>query len=147
MSKRSIATKEQIQTLFAQHGFQVKDIRLVTHKSGKSKGLAYAEFASAQEASQAVFKADGTELDGHIIKVSISNPPQRKEPIKSTVPKGTSLGEAPRSVGPRGRGHSQIALLPRKVGATSTTPKSESPSTTTNTMSNDDFSKLFSSKK
>jgi RNA recognition motif-containing protein len=146
-------TKEQIENLFTEKGFQVKDVRLVTHKSGKSKGLAYAEFNNAHDASQAVIKVDGTVIDEHIIKVAISNPPQRKEPTKlpsapkSNVPRTASLGEAPKPTGPRGRGHSQISLVPRQLAATSTTPKSESTPTTTNTMSNNDFRNMLFSKK
>ncbi|CAF2537142.1 unnamed protein product [Rotaria sp. Silwood2] len=150
-------TKEQIQNLFIEKGLKVKDVRLVTLKSGKSKGLAYAEFDDAQEASQAILTFDGTEIDGHTIKVAISNPPQRKEPTKSastvtsTIPKPTSLGEAPKSTGPRGRGHSQILLVPRRVATTTTTttttPMSQSTPTTTSTMSNDDFRKMFFSTK
>ena len=133
----------------------------MTHKSGKSKGLAYAEFNDAQEASQAVLKLDGTQIDEHTIKVAISNPPQRKEPVKQTettraiAARVASLGEAPKPTGPRGRGHSQISLVPRKVGAKTTTPNSQSISslpppsttTTTNTMSNDDFRNMLFSKK
>lgn len=143
------ATKEQIENLFLEKGFKVKDARLVTHKSGKSKGLAYVEFDDSQMASQAVVKLDGTEMDGHTIKVAVSNPPKRKEPVtmspivKSVLPKATSLGEAPKSTGARGRGHSQISLVPRKVNTTSTTPKPASAPTTTNMMGNDDFRKMF----
>jgi RNA recognition motif-containing protein len=146
-------TKEQIENLFTEKGFKVKDVRLVTQKSGKPKGLAYAEFNDAHEASQAVLKVDGTEMDGHTIKVAISNPPQRKEPTKLTpvakavVSRATSLGAAPKPTGARGKGYSQISLVPRNVAATSTTPKSESTSTTTNTMNNDDFRKMLFSKK
>jgi len=92
-------------------------------------------------------------MDGHTIDVAISNPPQRKEPTKLTpaaktiVPRAASLGAAPKSTGPRGRGHSQIALVPRNVASTSTTPKSESTPTTTSSMSNDDFRKMLFSKK
>jgi RNA recognition motif-containing protein len=148
------ATKESIQSLFTDKGFKVKDIRLVTQKSGKPKGLAFAEFDDPQEASQAVLKLDGIDVDGHTIKVAISNPPQRKEstklaPIaKAVISRATSLGEAPKAIGPRGKGHSQIALVPRKLAATSTTPKSESTTaTTTDTMSNEDFRKMLLSKK
>ncbi|CAF1246998.1 unnamed protein product [Rotaria magnacalcarata] len=136
-------TKEQIESLFAEKGFKARDARLVTHKSGKSKGLAYIEFDDAQEASNAVLKVDGTEIGGHIISVAISNPPQRKEPITSAAPRTASLGEAPRSSGPRGRGHSQISLVPRKVTRTSNTPNNPTTSTTTSTMSNDDFRKML----
>ncbi len=156
------ATKEQIENLFTEKGFKVKDVRLVTQKSGKPKGLAYAEFDNAQDASQAVLKVDGTEMDGHTIKVAISNPPQRKEQPKlnatdqAIAARVTSLGEAPKPTGPRGRGHSQISLVPRKlaVGSTKSTSESTAPpppppptTTTANSMSNDDFRNMLLSKK
>lgn len=119
-------TKEQIESLFAEKGFKTKDIRIVTHKSGKSKGLAYVEFENAQEASQAVVKTDGTVIDGHTIKVAISNPPTKKDPTKSAPiardggSRATSLGEAPKATGPRGKGRTQIALVPRKLAVGNT---------------------------
>lgn len=146
------ATKEQIEQVFQQHGFHPISIRLVTHKSGKSKGLAYAEFSNAQEASQAVLKVDGFQLDGHTIKVAISNPPQRKEPTAGgslLTPRAASLGAGPKPTGPRGKGYSQISLVPRKVTSTTTSaaPTGDSASTTSSKMSNDDFRKMLSSKK
>ena len=149
------AKKEQIENLFREKGFNIKDVRLVTQKSGKPKGLAYAEFADSHEASQAVMKLDGTEMDGHTIKVAISNPPQRKEstklnPVtKMLVPRASSLGGAPKSTGPRGKGHSQISLVPRKVATTSSQPPTE-PAPTTSTasaMSNNDFRNMLLNKK
>jgi RNA recognition motif-containing protein len=143
-------TKEQLEKLFLENGFQVKDVRLVTQKSGKPKGLAYAEFNDQQEAAKAVLKLNGTLIDEHTIEVAISNPPQRKEQTSTTkaiVSRTASLGEAPKPTGPRGRGHTQISLVPRKVTATSTTPKSEPIPTTTNAMSNDDFRNMLFSKK
>lgn len=142
------ATKEHIQQVFEQFGFHPIEIRLVTHKSGKPKGLAYAEFTDAKEASQAVIKADGYEMDGHTIKVAISNPPQRKESTKSTGPakapvsKGLSLGAAPKASGPRGKGHSQISLVPTQV----ITSNSKTTSSST-TMSNNDFRNMLLNKK
>ncbi|UJR35109.1 hypothetical protein I4U23_027880 [Adineta vaga] len=143
------ATKEHVEKVFNEKGFQVKDVRLVTHKSGKSKGLAYVEFHDAQTASQALIQVDGTVLDGHTIRVAISNPPQRKDPIKSTSDetKPTSLGEAPKATGPRGRGHSQIALVPRRLAIGTTTPKSQPATVMANTKNNDDFRKMLLNEK
>ena len=146
-------TKERLEKLFQEKGFQIKDVRLVTHKSGKPKGLAYVEFDEAQEASKAVFELNGIEIDQHAIHFAVSNPPQRKEPkkltslAKSIVARATSLGERPKSAGPRGKGRSQIALVPRNIGTTSRTSENQSISITTNQMSNDDFKKLFLDKK
>uniref|UniRef100_A0A2I2Y2P4 Spliceosome associated factor 3, U4/U6 recycling protein n=1 Tax=Gorilla gorilla gorilla TaxID=9595 RepID=A0A2I2Y2P4_GORGO len=44
-----------------------------------SMGLAYVEYENESQASQAVMKMDGMTIKENIIKVAISNPPQRKE--------------------------------------------------------------------
>lgn len=41
------------------------------------QGLAYVEFADEAQASQAVLKMDGTDIEGNKISVAISNPPRR----------------------------------------------------------------------
>lgn len=106
-------TKEQLETTCRSYG-AVKDVRLVTYRSGKPKvrcreferppfvwselphdfvklsllmckpflsvalqGLAYVEFVKEADASQAVLKMDGMELEGNKISVAISNPPRR----------------------------------------------------------------------
>lgn len=42
------------------------------------QGLAYVEFESEAQASQAVLKMDRTKLENHMLSVAISNPPARK---------------------------------------------------------------------
>ncbi|MGH0165302.1 UNVERIFIED_CONTAM: hypothetical protein FKN15_060885 [Acipenser sinensis] len=69
-------TKEQLEGMFKEHG-TVKDIRLVTNRSGKPKGLAYVEFENEAQASHAVLKVDGTVFQNHTLNVAISNPPRR----------------------------------------------------------------------
>ncbi len=41
------------------------------------QGLAYVEFADEAQASQAVLKMDGMDIEGNKISVAISNPPRR----------------------------------------------------------------------
>lgn len=41
------------------------------------QGLAYVEFADEAQASQAVQKMDGIDVEGNKISVAISNPPRR----------------------------------------------------------------------
>lgn len=41
------------------------------------QGLAYVEFANEAQASQAVLKMDGMDVEGNKISVAISNPPRR----------------------------------------------------------------------
>lgn len=53
-------------------------VRIVTQRSGQSKGLAYVEFSDDTHAKQAMERTDGLEIDGRTVNVSISAPPVRK---------------------------------------------------------------------
>ncbi|CAL8297135.1 unnamed protein product [Gadus morhua 'NCC'] len=107
-------TKPQLEELCKSHG-TVKDVRLVTYRSGKPKGLAYVEFADEAQASHAVLKLDGTVVDDNQISVSISNPPRKN--LKDQGGFGGSMSTSmPRQVyGSRGRGRTQVSLLPRSL--------------------------------
>ncbi|OCU01659.1 squamous cell carcinoma antigen recognized by T-cells 3 [Xenopus laevis] len=105
------STKEELEELFKEHG-AIKEIRLVTNRSGKPKGLAYVEYENEAQASQAVLKMDGIKIKDHTVKVAISNPPQRKQPDVSE----TAIAMVPRpTYGARGKGRTQLALLPRSL--------------------------------
>uniref|UniRef100_A0A4W5NDR2 Spliceosome associated factor 3, U4/U6 recycling protein n=1 Tax=Hucho hucho TaxID=62062 RepID=A0A4W5NDR2_9TELE len=108
-------TKEQLEELCKDHG-TIKDIRLVTNRSGKPKGLAYVEFGDEAQASLAVLKLDGTVLQEHTLSVAISNPPRRNTADKPgfSRPVGAMM---PRSMvyGSRGKGRTQLSLLPRSL--------------------------------
>lgn len=69
-------TQEEIEKMFAPHG-KIKDIRMVCYRNGHFKGIAYVEFEQVADASRALIKTDNTEIDGHVISVAISAPPQR----------------------------------------------------------------------
>ncbi|XP_053136369.1 squamous cell carcinoma antigen recognized by T-cells 3 [Hemicordylus capensis] len=108
-------TKEELEEVCKAHG-TVKDIRLVTNRAGKPKGLAYVEFENETQASQAVLKMDGLTIQDHIIKVAISNPPARKFPEKPEAAGRTSQSMVPRQIyGARGKGRTQLALVPRAL--------------------------------
>ncbi|XP_036132572.1 squamous cell carcinoma antigen recognized by T-cells 3 isoform X1 [Molossus molossus] len=143
-------TKEELEEICKAHG-TVKDIRLVTNRAGKPKGLAYVEYESESQASQAVMKMDGMTVKENSIKVAISNPPQRKAPEKPEARKGPGAPIVPRQIyGARGKGRTQLSLLPRALQRPSTAvvqaengpaPKpavAEAPK-----MSNADFAKLL----
>jgi RNA recognition motif-containing protein len=89
--------KAALENLFKNFG-KVKEIRIVTYKNGKSKGLAYVDFEDEQSASKALVQTDGMMIGEHQISVSISNPPKRKQPADqskqetSTMVASTSLG-------------------------------------------------------
>ncbi|KAM5200110.1 squamous cell carcinoma antigen recognized by T-cells 3 isoform 1-T1 [Hipposideros larvatus] len=147
-------TKEELEEICKAHG-TVRDIRLVTNRAGKPKGLAYVEYENESQASQAVMKMDGMTIKENTIKVAISNPPQRKAAEKPEA-KGPGGPMVPRQIyGARGRGRTQLALLPRALQRPSTAvaqaengpaPKPEvttSAVTEAPKMSNADFAKLL----
>ncbi|KAB5528341.1 hypothetical protein PHYPO_G00139150 [Pangasianodon hypophthalmus] len=103
-------TTDKLEELCKEHG-TVKAVRLVTNRSGKPKGLAYVEFENEAQASQAVLKMDRTKLENHMLSVAISNPPARKTEFTPALG-----GMMPRQVqGSRGKGRTQVSLLPRSL--------------------------------
>ena len=56
---------------------KLKEVRIVTYKNGKSKGLAYVDFEDEQSASKALLQTDGMLIGEQQIAVAISNPPKR----------------------------------------------------------------------
>lgn len=148
-------TKEELEEICKAHG-TVKDIRLVTNRAGKPKGLAYVEYENESEASQAVLKMDGMTIRENVIKVAISNPPQRKVPEKPEARRASGSALLPRQVyGARGKGRTQLSLLPRALQRPSAAtaqaengpavpPAGATPATTeAPKMSNADFAKLL----
>ncbi|XP_069769074.1 squamous cell carcinoma antigen recognized by T-cells 3 [Narcine bancroftii] len=107
-------TREDLEEICKEYG-NLKEIRLVTNRSGKPKGLAYVEFENETQASQAVLKLDGTVVKDHTISVAISNPPQRKQTAKLEIGR-TTAPLLPRQLhGARGKSRTQIALVPRAL--------------------------------
>uniref|UniRef100_A0A8C5UFN5 Spliceosome associated factor 3, U4/U6 recycling protein n=1 Tax=Malurus cyaneus samueli TaxID=2593467 RepID=A0A8C5UFN5_9PASS len=148
-------TKEELEEICKAHG-NVKDIRLVTNRAGKPKGLAYVEFENEAQASQAVLKMDGLTVKDHVIKVMISNPPLRKLPDRPE-PGRASLSLAPRQIyGARGKGRTQLSMMPRALqrqsnpvakaenGMVQNSPATSSdPPAEPKKMSNADFAKML----
>ncbi|MEQ2237301.1 hypothetical protein ILYODFUR_021775, partial [Ilyodon furcidens] len=114
-------TKEQLEEICKNHG-TIKDVRLVTYRSGKPKGLAYVEFANEMQASQAVLKLDGIDVEGNKISVAISNPPRRNLMDKPGSSRPTGDMMARQVYGSRGRGRTQLSLLPRSLHRQSAPP-------------------------
>ncbi|XP_050174557.1 squamous cell carcinoma antigen recognized by T-cells 3 [Myiozetetes cayanensis] len=145
-------TKEELEEVCKAHG-NVKDIRLVTNRAGKPKGLAYVEYENEAQASQAVLKMDGLTVKDHVIKVMISNPPLRKLPEAGRA----STFPAPRQVyGARGKGRTQLSMMPRALqrqsnpvakaenGMVQNSPATSSePPAEPKKMSNADFAKML----
>ncbi|XP_062873826.1 squamous cell carcinoma antigen recognized by T-cells 3 [Trichomycterus rosablanca] len=141
-------TAEKLEELFKDHG-TIKAVRLVTNRSGKPKGLAYVEFENEAQASQAVLKMDRTKLENHTLSVAISNPPARKTDFKPALG-----GHVPRQLpGTRGKGRTQVSLLPRSLHRQNTSqPKTENgtaanqqdgTSSGNKPLSNQDFARML----
>ncbi|CAF0855008.1 unnamed protein product [Didymodactylos carnosus] len=118
---------------------KIKEIRLVKNAwSGESKGCGYADFENKHDSQQ-------------VLKLVAINPLQKQQKA-SSVSASLSLGASEKSSGPRGKGPSQIALIPRKL-TTKTTMTTVNPhannvitgiaTTTVFTLKNDDFRKIF----
>ncbi|CAC5388461.1 SART3 [Mytilus coruscus] len=146
-------TKEALSNIFSQHG-KLKDVRLVTYRSGAPKGLAYVEYENENEATQAVMKTDGLAIGEHTISVAISCPPDRRPQKDQFIP---SLGSGKKETDIRGKARTQVSLLPRALktgGTASSNEKSSSKSSSAATnekpgskeqsgKSNDDFRKML----
>lgn len=88
-------TKEELTEVFAAFG-AVKDVRLVCHRNGKSKGLAYVDYENEKSAAVAIMKLDQTELAGFKINVALSAPPP-KSTNTGAVSAASTLGQGKRA--------------------------------------------------
>lgn len=70
-------TKDALAEVFDKYG-KLKDVRVVTHKDGKPKGLAYIEYEDESAASQAVSACHGMLLGERKLDVALSAPPPRQ---------------------------------------------------------------------
>ncbi|XP_072290243.1 squamous cell carcinoma antigen recognized by T-cells 3 [Eucyclogobius newberryi] len=150
-------TKEQLAEICKHHG-SLKEVRLVTYRSGKPKGLAYVEFANESQAAQAVLKLDGMEVEGNKISVAISNPPRRSAADKPSSSR-LSTDAMPRQFhGSRGKGRTQLSLIPRSLhrqsgseskvenGTSAPSVAATNSASDTKPLSNADFAKMLLNK-
>ncbi|XP_020498921.2 squamous cell carcinoma antigen recognized by T-cells 3 [Labrus bergylta] len=149
-------TKEQLEEVCKSHGV-IKEVRLVTYRSGKPKGLAYVEFADEAQASQAVLKMDGMEIEGNKITVAISNPPRRNLSDRPGSSRDMADLMPRQAYGSRGRGRTQLSLLPRSLhrqsapvgkveNGTTSGGQAANAAGETKPLSNSDFARMLLSK-
>ncbi|XP_026314228.1 squamous cell carcinoma antigen recognized by T-cells 3-like isoform X2 [Hyposmocoma kahamanoa] len=86
----SHCTKDALAEIFDKYG-KLKDVRVVTFKDGKPKGIAYIEYQDESAASQALQNTNGLEIAKRKIDVAFSAPPPKPE-IASTSATATSRG-------------------------------------------------------
>jgi RNA recognition motif-containing protein len=69
-------TEDQLRDLFSQFG-EIVDLKLITDKmSGRSRGIAFVEYTSDEDANKAIEATNNTELDGRAIVVNVARPPK-----------------------------------------------------------------------
>jgi RNA recognition motif-containing protein len=68
------ASDASLREMFGQAG-QVESARIITDRdTGRSKGFGFVEMSTEQEASEAIRKFNGTELDGRSLTVNEARP-------------------------------------------------------------------------
>lgn len=72
----SHCTRERLTEIFDKYG-KLSDIRVVTFKDGKPKGLAYVDYEDEKSAAEAVEKTNGMLVADRNIEVAVSAPPPR----------------------------------------------------------------------
>lgn len=139
-----MTTKEQLEELFQAYG-ALKEVRLVTFKNGHSKGLAYVDFEDEAHASNALIATDGTTLEGKVISVAFSKPPERKKPFEEGETSGTkSLGGSTTTRTTFGAPKTVLSMVPRNVRVNPSNGSSANPKPA---MNNQDFRKMLLEKK
>jgi squamous cell carcinoma antigen recognized by T-cells 3 len=115
--------------------------QLCAHRNGHSKGLAYVDFEDDAAAAQAVLKTDKLELDGKVICVAISRPPEKNKTSLIDIP---SLGGRPRD--PSAPRPQRGVLMPRAVRLalpSAETSQTNGASSSAAKKSNDEFRAMF----
>ncbi len=67
-------TSERLREIFSQSGEVVSATVVTDRDTGQSRGFAFVEMATTEEANKAVQALNGKDLDGRSLKVEISKP-------------------------------------------------------------------------
>ena len=72
-------TEPELTDLFSQYG-ELVSVKLITDRmSGRSKGIAFVEFATEEEANAAVEALNNYEMDGRALNVNVARPQMPRE--------------------------------------------------------------------
>uniref|UniRef100_A0A1A9WWY9 RRM domain-containing protein n=1 Tax=Glossina brevipalpis TaxID=37001 RepID=A0A1A9WWY9_9MUSC len=139
------ATEEELKQIFAAFG-NIKDVRLVHHKSGKFKNIAYIEYEDASSAGKAVLALDKTNLRDNLLSVAISAPPPK--PVTLPINPMKLLGVMPHKQRKAFDQKPRMSLIPNIVRKNFLNQKAPNASDTLNNhngaqKTNEDFRKLL----
>lgn len=71
--------EDSLRDAFAQHGNVVSCKIISDRDTGRSKGFAFVEMSSVQEAQDAISSLDGSDFDGRGMRVSEAKPQEKRE--------------------------------------------------------------------
>jgi RNA recognition motif-containing protein len=81
-------TEDMLRDFFAQFG-EIVDLKIIIDRAtGRSKGIAFVEFADEAMAQAAIDGANGTELEGRALVVNIARPPAPRDPNRGGYNRG-----------------------------------------------------------
>lgn len=134
-------TDQQLKDAFSIFG-EVKAVRIVTHISGKPKGVAYVEFVKEEDAVKAVQEPEIILLERKL-QVAISNPPRK--PAKDELPHRSSFSAGTPIANTSTDRRSHLSMVPRVVKAASSTAKVVNgvSGDAKKAMSNDEFRQML----
>lgn len=70
--------EEDLRQLFSDHG-EIVDLRLILDRAtGRSKGIAFVEFNTEEEAQKAIDALNGHEIDGRALVVNVARPREER---------------------------------------------------------------------
>jgi cold-inducible RNA-binding protein len=71
-------TEQQLTELFSQHG-AVQSVKVITDRfTGQSRGFAFVEMATSEEAQKAIAALHGSELGGRTLVVNEARPQEKR---------------------------------------------------------------------
>jgi RNA recognition motif-containing protein len=73
-------TEEDLRSLFAQAGTVVSVALIKDRESGRSKGFAFVEMESQEEAEKAISMFNGSQLNARALTVNIARPREERPP-------------------------------------------------------------------
>uniref|UniRef100_A0A6P7FTK9 Squamous cell carcinoma antigen recognized by T-cells 3-like n=1 Tax=Diabrotica virgifera virgifera TaxID=50390 RepID=A0A6P7FTK9_DIAVI len=133
-----LKTKEDVEQIFKE--YNPIDVRLITKKNGESKGIAFVDFKTAEEAQKALKEIQPLKIEDQEITVAISAPPPKKPNDKFSKPE---LREPIRHA----RSKLQVPMMPRSLLVKSSAEKAvdngKVESVNKTTKSNADFRNMF----
>lgn len=89
-------TEETLRALFEADGRRVEDLRIITDRhTGRSRGFAFVQMGSVEDARAAISALNGRLLDGYECRIDVLVDPTGR-PIRAPLADGNALEEAER---------------------------------------------------